>query len=135
MAKSLFLGQFSLFWAKIWYVASLGHLEKKWCRNFWNFDFFRFYESYMSQWIQKMAKTVIFHIWRPIKRPKMQKSKFHFFNTHKDAMDAFLQAHRNLPKSGHLVKSWRQFKILFSFIYNLTGWNFDTTCVFLWKCG
>ena len=73
--KSTSYLQFSLFWAEIWYIASLLGVKKKVMREFFNFAFLPFYGAPKMQKIRFWLKMAIFGLFDPVKRRKMQKWK------------------------------------------------------------
>ena len=74
-SKSTSYLQFSLFWAEIWYIASLLGVKKKWCGNFSILSFLPFYGAPKMQKVRFWLKMAIFGLFDPVKRRKTQKLK------------------------------------------------------------
>ena len=76
--------QFSLFWAEIWYIASLLGVKKKWCGNFSILRFSPFYGAPKMQKCPILAKNGHFRAFWPrktAKNAKMKNSRIIFFLT------------------------------------------------------
>ena len=75
LAKSTSYLQFSLFWAEIWYIASLLGVKKKWCGNFSILRFSPFYGAPKMQKSPILAKNGHFRAFWPRKTAKNEKMK------------------------------------------------------------